>query len=79
MLNLHSRDHRGLSYRRVRNASLRAIGEEPPPGLYAGVKRMRRYLGRLGPIPVRIDPERALRYLHKSARDRAFAEAAGIA
>lgn len=45
----------GLRSRQYRNQRLRATGTEPPPHpVYAGVKRMARYLKRQGVAPVHI-------------------------
>lgn len=58
-----------LAGRRARNASLRAIGEEPLPGFpYVGVKRLARWLGRIPAIPVRIKWPRQLVYMHSAAK-----------
>lgn len=59
-----------LAGRRARNASLRAIGEEPPPGRDGGIKRWMRFHKRALLSPLKIGPDRELLFLHAAERQR---------
>lgn len=60
----------GLSYRRKRNASLRATGEPVPMGWDAGVKRVARFLKNWPAME--IDPDRLPLYQNQNGRWREF-------
>lgn len=56
----------GLHARKNWNKNQRANGNEPTPGIFAGVKRLARYLRRVPARPIKIkNPER---YLSSHAR-----------
>jgi len=64
---IQARPRIGLRSRQSRNATLRASGTEPHPHpVYAGVKRMARYLKRAGVAPVHIkNPDDYLSSYHR--------------
>jgi hypothetical protein len=65
----------GQRQRRLSNAAARARGNEPQPGIRAGVKRWMRYLKRVGQHVTKI--KNPSRHLHTGAVIRAaIAEAA---
>lgn len=58
----------GLKRRQWENAKRRANGNEPEPGLSAGVKRRMRYLKRVSLEPIKIkNPERYLNSYRRAA------------